>query len=45
VSTFLLLDGTGGNKQDLTPMAGNISSETAIINQRGKLLDNGIAVV
>jgi phospholipase/carboxylesterase len=43
-STFLLLHGTGGNEEDLIPMACNISSETTIINPRGKLLDNGIAV-
>jgi hypothetical protein len=44
VPYFLLLHGTGGNEEDLIPMACNISSETTIINPRGKLLDNGIAV-
>lgn len=39
-STFLLLHGTGGNEEDLIPIALNISSETTIINPRGKLLDN-----
>ena len=38
-STFLLLHGTGGNEEDLIPIALNISSETTIINPRGKLLD------
>jgi phospholipase/carboxylesterase len=36
---FLLLHGTGGNEEDLIPIALNISSETTIINPRGKLLD------
>ena len=34
MSTFLFLDGTGGNEQDLIPMTRNITSETAIINPR-----------
>jgi predicted esterase len=38
-STFLLLHGTGRNEEDLIPIALNISSETTIINPRGKLLD------
>jgi phospholipase/carboxylesterase len=43
-STFLLLHGTGGNEEDLIiPIALNISSETTIINPRGKLLNDGIA--
>jgi predicted esterase len=38
-STFLLLHGTGRYEVDLIPMARNISSETTVINPRGKLLD------
>jgi predicted esterase len=44
VSTFLLLHGTEGYEVYLIPMARNISSETTIIDPRGKLLENGIAV-
>jgi phospholipase/carboxylesterase len=43
-STFLLLHGTGGNEEHLIPMARNICFETTVINPRGKLLENEIAV-
>lgn len=41
---FSLLHGTGGNEEHLIPMARNICFETTVINPRGKLLDNEIAV-
>lgn len=42
VPTFLLLHGTGGNEEDLIPLAREISSEAAILSPRGKVLENGI---
>ena len=44
VPTFLLLHGTGGNEEHIIPMARNICFETTVINPRGKLLENEIAV-
>ena len=41
--TFLLLHGTGGNEEDLIPVAREISSEAAILSPRGKILEGGIA--
>ena len=41
--TFLLLHGTGGNEEDLIPVARKISSEAAILSPRGKILEDGIA--
>ena len=41
--TFLLLHGTGGNEEDLIPVAREISSEAAILSPRGKILEDGIA--
>ena len=43
VPTFLLLHGTGGNEEDLIPIAREISSEAAILSPRGKILEDGIA--
>ena len=43
VPTFLLLHGTGGNEEDLIPVARKISSEAAILSPRGKILEDGIA--
>ena len=43
-STFLLLHGTGGNEEHIIPMARNICFETTVINPRGKLFENEIAV-
>ncbi|MFZ0264912.1 MAG: alpha/beta hydrolase [Nitrososphaeraceae archaeon] len=43
VPTFLLLHGTGGNEEDLIPVAREISSEAAILSPRGKILEDGIA--
>jgi predicted esterase len=42
VPTFLLLHGTGGNEEDLIPLAREISSQAAILSPRGKVLENGI---
>lgn len=42
VPTFLLLHGTGGNEEDLIPVAREISSEAAILSPRGKILEDGI---
>ena len=41
--TFLLLHGTGGNEEDLIPVAREISSKAAILSPRGKILEGGIA--
>lgn len=41
--TFLLLHGTGGNEEDLIPVAREISSDAAILSPRGKILEDGIA--
>jgi predicted esterase len=43
VPIFLLLHGTGGNEEDLIPVAREISSEAAILSPRGKILEDGIA--
>lgn len=42
VPTLLLLHGTGGNEQDLIPLAREISPDAAILSPRGKVLENGI---
>jgi predicted esterase len=42
-TTFLLLHGTGGNEQDLIPLAYEIDKRAAILSPRGKVLENGIA--
>src|SRR5919199_4252926 len=41
-TTFLLLHGTGGNEQDLIPLAYEIDKRAAILSPRGKVLENGI---
>ena len=40
--TFLLLHGTGGNEEDLIPVAREMASDAAILSPRGKILE-GIA--
>jgi phospholipase/carboxylesterase len=40
--TFILFHGTGGNEDDLIPIARELSSEYAILSPRGKVLENGI---
>ena len=42
-TTFLLLHGTGGNEEDLIPLAYELNQKTAILSPRGKVLENGIA--
>lgn len=42
-TTFLLLHGTGGNEQDLVPLAYELDKSAAILSPRGKVLENGIA--
>jgi predicted esterase len=42
-TTFLLLHGTGGNEQDLIPLANELDKRAAILSPRGKVLENGIA--
>lgn len=44
VPTFLLLHGTGGNEEDLIPLARQIipSEAAAILSPRGKVLENGV---
>jgi len=41
-TTFLLLHGTGGNEEDLIPLAYEIDKSAAILSPRGKVLENGI---
>ena len=41
-TTFLLLHGTGGNEQDLIPLAYELDKGAAILSPRGKVLENGI---
>jgi predicted esterase len=38
----LLLHGTGGNEQDLIPLAYELDGNAAILSPRGKVLENGI---
>jgi len=40
--TFLLLHGTGGNENDLIPLAGMIDEEAGILSVRGEVLENGM---
>jgi phospholipase/carboxylesterase len=42
-TTFLLLHGTGGNEQDLIPLAYELDKRAAILSPRGKVLENGVA--
>lgn len=42
-TTFLLLHGTGGNEEDLIPLAHDLSHKAAILSPRGKVLENGVA--
>jgi phospholipase/carboxylesterase len=42
-TTFLLLDGTGGNEQDLIPLAYELDQRAVILSPRGKVLENGVA--
>jgi phospholipase/carboxylesterase len=42
-TTLLLLHGTGGNEEDLIPLAHQLDQKAAILSPRGKVLENGIA--
>lgn len=39
---FLLLHGTGGNEQDLLPLAEMVDKEASILSVRGNVLENGM---
>jgi predicted esterase len=41
-TTLLLLHGTGGNEQDLIPLAYELDKRAAILSPRGKVLENGV---
>jgi predicted esterase len=43
VYNFLLLHGTGGNEQDLIPLAYKLDKRAAILSPRGKVLENDVA--
>ncbi|OLO37000.1 carboxylesterase [Alkalihalophilus pseudofirmus] len=40
--TLLLLHGTGGNEQDLLPLASMIDEQASILSVRGNVLENGM---
>jgi phospholipase/carboxylesterase len=40
--TLLLLHGTGGDENDLVPLAKQISPGDAVLSPRGKILENGV---
>jgi len=40
--TLLLLHGTGGNEQDLLPLAGRIDEQASVLSVRGNVLENGM---
>jgi len=42
-TTLLLLHGTGGNEQDLIPLAYELDQRAAILSPRGKVLENGVS--
>jgi phospholipase/carboxylesterase len=42
-TTLLLLHGTGGNEEDLIPLAYDLDKRPAILSPRGKVLENGVA--
>jgi phospholipase/carboxylesterase len=42
-TTLLLLHGTGGNEEDLIPLAYELHPRAAILSPRGKVLENGVA--
>lgn len=41
-ATLLLLHGTGGNEEDLLPLADMIAPEAAVLSPRGKVLEHGM---
>jgi phospholipase/carboxylesterase len=40
--TLLLLHGTGGNERDLVPLGHELDPNAALLNPRGKVLENGM---
>ena len=40
--TLLLMHGTGGNEDDLIPLAKELASNASILSVRGKVLENGM---
>lgn len=40
--TLLLLHGTGGNENDLMPLAGIIDDQASVLSVRGNVLENGM---
>ncbi|GGA40758.1 hypothetical protein GCM10007416_12170 [Kroppenstedtia guangzhouensis] len=40
--TLLLLHGTGGNEEDLLPLAKMLSPESGMLSVRGDVLENGM---
>ncbi|MBM4760849.1 alpha/beta hydrolase [Bacillus sp. B15-48] len=40
--TLLLLHGTGGNEQDLLPLAPKIDEDASVLSVRGNVLENGM---
>jgi predicted esterase len=42
-TTFLSLHGTGGNEEDLIPLAQQLDQKAAILSPRGKVLEAGVA--
>jgi predicted esterase len=42
-TTFLSLHGTGGNEEDLIPLAQKLDQKAAILSPRGKVLEAGVA--
>ncbi|MFT4412864.1 alpha/beta hydrolase [Fredinandcohnia humi] len=40
--TLLLLHGTGGNENDLLPLAGHIDGAASVLSVRGSVLENGM---
>jgi predicted esterase len=40
--TLLLLHGTGGNEQDLLPLAGMLDPSAGVLSPRGKVLEQGM---
>lgn len=40
--TFLLLHGTGGNENDLMPLAAHIDSQASVLSVRGNVSENGM---